>query len=367
MIVPFLNLAASYNEISDELESAILKSTRSGQYIGGQEVEHFEEEFAEFVDAEYCVAVGNGLDALVLSLMAANITAGDEVIVPSHTFIATWLAVSRVGAKIVPVEVDPSTRNIDPEKVIESITENTKAIIPVHLYGHPANLDKLTDIAKQFNLSVIEDAAQAHGACYHGKKIGSHSESVCWSFYPGKNLGALGDGGAVTTNDPRIAELLRLFRNYGSSERYVHDVLGVNTRLDPVQAAVLRVKLKYLEDWNQRRRIVAQTYLDQLSELSIQLPQTTDQVEHAWHLFCIQAKGRDKLRAALYDNGVETLIHYPVPPYRQEAYLHLGFKKSDFPVTDKISSSLLSLPICPSMTERQIEFVVKTMNKLVTY
>ena len=366
MRVPFLNLTASYSEISDELETALLNSTRSGRYIGGPEVEKFEEEFADYVGANYCISVGNGLDALVLSLMAANIKSGDEVIVPAHTFIATWLAVSKVGAKIIPVDVDPLTYNIDTGKIVASITEKTKAIVPVHLYGHPADLENLREIAKKFNLSVIEDAAQAHGACYHGKKIGSHSETVCWSFYPGKNLGALGDGGAITTNDSEKAELLRLLRNYGSSEKYVHSILGVNTRLDPVQAAVLRVKLKYLEAWNQRRKIVAQTYLEQLSELPIRLPYPEDGVEHAWHLFCIQTEGRDQLRTALYNNGVETLIHYPIPPYKQAAYVNLGLNPQEFPITDAISSTLISLPVCPAMAEYQIEFVVKTMKKLVT-
>lgn len=349
MSIPFLDLNAAYNELRAEIESAVLASMRSGWYVGGPEVEAFETEFAAYCDASYCVGVANGLDALHLALRAMDVGPGDEVIVPSTTFIATWLAVSRCGATPVPVEPVETTFNIDPNRIEAAITARTKVIVPVHLYGQPADLDPILEIARRHGLRVVEDAAQAHGARYKGRRIGAHGDAVAWSFYPGKNLGALGDGGAVTTNDTDIADRIRLLRNYGSREKYVHEVQGVNSRLDPVQAAVLRVKLGVLDDWNERRRNIAARYAEVLAGTDLTLPAVPEWAEPVWHLFVIRSKSRDALKRRLDRAGIGTLIHYPIPPHSQKAYEALKLDNKAFPLATRLAGEVLSLPIGPHL------------------
>jgi dTDP-4-amino-4,6-dideoxygalactose transaminase len=366
MKVPFLDLQASFAELQDELERTMLKSIRSGQYIGGDSLESFEREFQSFVDSNYCVGVANGLDALVLSLKVLGVGPGDEVIVPSNTFIATWLAVTQCGAIPVPIEPHLDTYNIDASLIEAKITDRTKVIIPVHLYGQPADLDEIINLARSYNLYVVEDAAQAHGAIYKGRKIGSHGDLVTWSFYPGKNLGALGDGGAITTNNKELAERLRVLRNYGSSERYVHSVLGSNSRLDSVQAAALSVKLQHLNDWNHRRVGIASIYDEAFKDLPMILPSVRTYNDPVWHLYCVRIKNRDEFRRSLSLMGVETLIHYPIPPHLQDAYSFLNFEKNAFPLAESIASELISLPIGPSLTKLQIDHVVKCVKKILS-
>jgi dTDP-4-amino-4,6-dideoxygalactose transaminase len=361
MTVPFLDLQASYREIRDEIETAVLESLRSGRYIGGPEVEAFEQEFARFVQAVHCVAVANGLAALHLAMKALGIGRGDEVIVPSNTFIATWLAVSEVGAVPVPVEPCGDSLNIDAARIEAAITPRTKAIIPVHLYGQPADLDAILAIARRHKLFVVEDAAQAQGALYKGKPIGSHGDIVAWSFYPGKNLGAAGDAGAVTTNNPELAERVALLRNYGSRERYVNEVQGYNSRLDPVQAAILRVKLKHLRGWNERRARIAARYAAEIASNAIVLPQVPSWAEPSWHLYCIRHPQRDRLRERLAAAGVETLVHYPIPPHLQKAYAELGYRKGAFPIAEEMADTLISLPIGPAMREEQVDQVITAL------
>lgn len=364
MKVPFLDLQASYREIQGELENAVLSSLRSGRYIGGNEVEAFESEFAKFVEADHCVSVGNGLAALHLGLKALDIGPGDEVIVPSNTFIATWLAVSETGAVPVPVEPEVDSFNIAAERIEEAITVRTKAIIPVHLYGQPADLDSVLALAAKHGLFVVEDAAQAQGAVYKGRPIGGHGDLVAWSFYPGKNLGALGDAGAVTTNDAGLAERIALLRNYGSRERYVHELRGYNSRLDPVQAAALRVKLRHLPRWNERRRGIADRYSYALRSDNIVLPKRTEWALPVWHLYCIRHRNRDGLRASLAEAGIETLIHYPIPPHLQKAYSALGYNSGTFPIAESMAETLVSLPIGPEMSEEQVGYVISALQEL---
>lgn len=339
------SLSESYKDIRGEISDAVNRVIDRGWFILGAELEEFEKEFAQYCGVKYAVGVGNGLDALQLILKAYNIGEGDEVIVPAHTFIATWLAVSHVGAKPVPVDIRTSDFNIDPSKIESAVTGKTKAIIAVHLYGHPAEMNSLREIAKRHNLKIIEDAAQAHGAAYFGNKTGGLGDAAAFSFYPVKNLGAFGDGGAVTTNDENLFEKIKLLRNYGSSEKYIHEIKGVNTRLDEIQAAVLRVKLKYLDSWNSQRNKLAEYYKSNLAGLAgkIVLPQTRKDTAHVWHQFVITCPERDGLKEQLRSDGIETQIHYPVPPHRQAAYKELN--QTTFEVTEKISSSCLSLPM----------------------
>jgi dTDP-4-amino-4,6-dideoxygalactose transaminase len=349
MTTKFLEVSAAYQELQDEINSSVLGVLRSGLYIGGEDVSAFETEFASYTEARHCIGVGNGLDALILSLRALEIGTGDEVIVPSNTFIATWLAVSNVGARPVPVEPSPETHNIDPARIEAAITPHTKAIIPVHLYGQPADLDPILDIAKRHRLRVIEDAAQAHGARYKGRRIGAHGCAVCWSFYPAKNLGAIGDGGSITTDNEELAKRLRLLRNYGSSEKYVHDFKGVNSRLDPIQATVLRVKLSRLDEWNERRRQIADCYHQTLKDTNLILPENAPWAESVWHLFVVRSRNRPELRRKLADAKIETLIHYPIPPHMQRAYADLAIPADALPISAKLASQNLSLPMGPHM------------------
>ena len=357
MQIPFLDVGAAYKELKPEIDAAIARVLDSGWYILGPEVEAFEEEWAQYCEAKHAIGVANGLDALHLALLAMGVGPGDEVIVPSNTYIATWLAVSQCGAKPVPVEPIEATYNIDPARIEVAITPRTKVILPVHLYGQPADIDPILTIARKHGLRVLEDAAQAHGARYKGRRIGAHGDAVAWSFYPGKNLGALGDGGAVTTNDAELADRIRVLRNYGSRVKYVNEVQGYNSRLDPIQAAVLRVKLRHLDEWNDRRRKIAGHYLDGLAGSGLVLPHVPEWADPVWHLFVVRHAKRDALLKRLSEAGVGSLIHYPIPPHRQAAYAGEGFMADAYPIATTMANEVISLPIGPQMN---IECAVET-------
>lgn len=367
MKVPFLDLKAGYIELQPEIDAAIKRVLESGWYILGGEVEAFEREYASYCEAKYCVGLANGLDALHLALLALGVGEGDEVIVPSNTYIATWLAVSQCGATPVPVEPDAATYNIDPLCIEAAITARTKVILPVHLYGQPADMDAIIAIAKKHGLKVLEDGAQAHGARYKGKRIGAHGDVVAWSFYPGKNLGAYGDGGAITTDDAQIAERIAVLRNYGSRVKYVNEVRGFNSRLDPIQAAVLRVKLKVLDDWNLRRTQITNLYQQELSDLDLILPYVPNWAEPAWHLYVIQHPQRDVFQKVLNEAGIGTLIHYPIPPHLQLAYAQTGYFKGQFPIAEKIANQCVSLPIGPHLDEASTSAVIAACKKHAFY
>ena len=355
MSVPFLDIRAAYLELRDELDDAYRRVMDSGWYVLGEEVEAFEGEFASHCGTKHCVGVNSGLDALHLALLTCDIGPGDEVIVPANTFIATWLAVSHAGATPVPVDADPHTYNIDPKLVAAAITRRTRAILPVHLYGLPADMDPVLEIAARHGLAVIEDAAQAHGARYKGRRVGSLGQAACFSFYPGKNLGAAGDAGAVATDDNSLADRLRLLRNYGSRVKYGHEVRGFNSRMDPLQAALLRVKLAHLDAWNERRRTAANLYLEGMADVpNLVLPLTPEWAKPVWHLFAVRHNKRDALQQHLQRSGIGTLIHYPVPPHLSRAYKEQGRKAGDFPVTERLASTVLSLPIGPHL-ERECQ------------
>lgn len=355
-MIPFLDIKSTYLELKDEIDEAIARVLDSGWYILGPEVEAFEAEFAAYCQVKHAVGVASGLDALHLALLAMDVGPGDEVIVPSNTYIATWLAVSMCGATPVPVEPVEATYNLDPALIEGAITTRTKVILPVHLYGQSADLDPILAIACRNGLRVLEDGAQAHGAHYKGRRLG---DGVAWSFYPGKNLGALGDGGAVTTNDPEIADRIRLLRNYGSRVKYRNEIKGCNSRLDPLQAAVLRVKLHHLDEWNARRKAIAAQYLRDLSGIGLILPQVPEWADPAWHLFVIRHPRRDVLAQRLAESGVGTLIHYPIPPHRQQAYAEAGFETDAFPLAGRIADEVLSLPIGPHLADSDVAEMVK--------
>lgn len=363
MKIQFLDLKAAYSELKTEIDSAVLQVLQSGSYILGPEVECFENEFANYCQAEHSVGVADGLDALHLALRAMDVGPGDEVIVPSNTYIATWLAVSQCGATPVPVEPNEDTYNIDTSRLEAAITSRTKVILPVHLYGQPADLDPILAIARKHHLRVLEDAAQAHGARYKGRRIGAHGDAVAWSFYPGKNLGAMGDGGAVTTNNPELADRLRVLRNYGSRIKYVNEVKGFNSRLDPLQAAVLRVKLRHLDEWNMRRGAIAKIYSDQLRGCGLILPRVPEWADHVWHLYVIQHTNREAIAQSLYDSGIATLIHYPIPPHLQSAYSKQGFRQGAFPRAEAMAKSLLSLPIGPQLGAQACDEIVTALRR----
>lgn len=363
MQVPFLDLGAAYQELKPEIGAAISRVLEDGWYILGPEVEAFEREFAAFCSASHAVGVANGLDALILALRALDIGPGDDVIVPSNTYVATWLAVTAVGATPVPVEPDPQTHNIDPQRIAAAITPATKALLPVHLYGQPADLAPIIEIARSHGLAVVEDAAQAHGARYHGQRIGAHGDIACWSFYPGKNLGAFGDGGAITTNRADLAEKIATLRNYGSRTKYKNEVLGVNSRLDPIQAAALSVKLKHLENWNERRRQIAAHYQSALSDCGLTLPHCPDWADPVWHIFVVRASERARLQDHLTAKGIGTLIHYPIAPHMQEAYSSLGIDADSLPLARDLSNEVLSLPIGPQMTDQAVDAVMTAVKQ----
>jgi len=351
--IPFLDLKASYLDLKDELDSAYHRVMTSGWYILGAELEAFEAEFAGYCGVGHCVGVANGLEALTLVLRAWSIGPGDEVIVPANTYIATWLAVTHVGATPVPVEPCEDTCNINPAVIEASITGRTKAILPVHLYGQTADMDPIYEIANRYGLKVLEDAAQAHGARYKGKRAGSLGDAAGFSFYPGKNLGAIGDGGAVTTSDAELADKIRCLRNYGSRKKYVNEAAGFNSRLDELQAAFLRVKLRYLDAWNDKRRQLAAWYLKALpvSFNELLLPVVPSWAEPCWHLFVVRHAERDAMQSMLTEHGVGTLIHYPIPPHLQEAYATMGYPEGSFPITEKLARQVLSLPMWPQLSE----------------
>jgi dTDP-4-amino-4,6-dideoxygalactose transaminase len=356
MNVPFLDLSKVNAPIRQDLDAAYKRVIDSGWFIMGPELEAFESEFATYSDVKHCVGVGNGLEALHLLLRAYEIGPGDEVIVPSNTFIATWLAVTQCGATPVPVEPDILTYNIDPKLIELAITKNTRAIMPVHLYGQPADMDPINEIAKKHGLIVIEDAAQAQGARYKGRRVGSLGHAAGTSFYPGKNLGALGDGGAVLTNDDAIAEKVRKLRNYGSKIKYQHDTDGYNSRLDEMQAAFLRVKLNVLDDWNERRRSISRKYTQWLTGSPVVTPSVPDWAEPVWHLFVIRSSARDKLVGELASSGIQTLVHYPIPPHKQGVYKQHGDTR--LPIAEFLAREVVSLPISPFLSDSDAEFVV---------
>lgn len=366
MNVPFFDLGPSRAAIAAELESVWRQVLDGRRFILGERVAAFEADFAACCGAGHGIGVGNGLDALTLILQGLGIGAGDEVIVPAHTFIATWLGVTRSGAMPVPVDCLPGTGNIDPALVPAAITGRTRALIAVHLYGVPAEMAPLQALATQHNFHLIEDAAQAHGASYRGRKTGSLGIAAGFSFYPTKTLGALGDGGAVVTSDAALAKRIRLLRNYGSETKYEHQVIGCNSRLDELQAAILSVKLPRLEAWAADRRRIAARYMQMLSDLpGLQLPAVTDGAAPVWHLFPVRHAARDALAAALEAAGVQTMLHYPVPPHLQPAYAGLGYRAGQFPVAERIARSTLSLPIWPGLADAQIDHVCDAIRQFL--
>lgn len=357
MKIPFLDLKSINNEVITEINEALQRVLASGYYVLGNEVSSFEAEFAAYCGCKFCIGVNSGLDALYLILRSLEIGPGDEVIVPSNTFIATWLAVSYAGATPVPVEPDIQTYNIDSTLIENAITKNTKAIIAVHLYGQPADMDAINAIAEKYNLNVIEDAAQAHGARYKDKIVGGLSTAAGFSFYPGKNLGALGDAGAVVTNDYDLAEKVRMLRNYGSKVKYEHLDKGINSRLDEIQAAVLRVKLLKMFEWNALRKKQAQFYIKELSEVEkLVLPFVPEWCEPVWHLFVIQHPLRDELQKSLESSGIGTLIHYPFPPNKSGAYSS-DLELSKYHISSSMAQTVISLPIGPHLSMEQLEIV----------
>ena len=358
MSVKFLDLKTPHIELKEELTDAFNEVIDSGWYITGKQLELFEQEFATYCGAKYCIGVGNGLDALHLILKAYGVGAGDEVIVPSNTFIATWLAVSYVGATPIAVEPDPATHNIRVSKIAAAITPKTKAIMAVHLYGQTALIEEINAIAKPLGIKVIEDAAQAHGAKYNGKSAGTLGDAAGFSFYPGKNLGALGDGGAIVTNDAELAEKVKILRNYGSRKKYEHEVAGYNSRLDELQAAFLRVKLKKLEEWNERRREIANIYLRELAGGGLILPKIAENCLPVWHLFVVRTPKRNEFKEHLEKHGIETVIHYPTAPHLQKAYSDLKISRGSLPIAESLQEEILSLPIYPQMTNEQLKEVI---------
>jgi dTDP-4-amino-4,6-dideoxygalactose transaminase len=365
-LVPLVDLAAQYRTIAPEVEQAAAKVLREADFILGHEVKRFEQEFAEFCESRYAVGVDSGTSAIELALRAYEIGAGHEVITAANSFIATSLAVSHAGATPVLIDVDPRTYTIDVAVIEQAITPRTKAIIPVHLYGHPAYMDRIREIAERHRLVVIEDACQAHGARYRGRRVGSWSHASAFSFYPGKNLGAYGDGGMVVTNDQRIAQRVEMLRNYGQQEKYHHLFRGYNRRLDTLQAAVLRVKLRYLERWNEARRRNAALYHKLLKGSGVGLPSEAADARSAWHLYVIRVGHRDALREHLASRGISTGVHYPIPIHLQPAYQDLGHKAGDFPISESCARSILSLPMYAELVRRQIELVAEAIREFMS-
>ena len=361
--VPFVDLGIQYQAIAAEINHAISKVIQEADFILGREVRLFEEEFAAFCDVPYAVGVDSGTSALELALRAFDIGSGDEVITAANSFIASALGVSHAGAKPVLVDVDPYTYTLDVTAIERAITRRTKAILPVHLYGHPAHMDPIQQLADKHGVMVIEDACQAHGARYKGKRVGSLSHAAAFSFYPGKNLGAYGDGGMVVTNDKKVANRLEMLRNYGQKEKYKHLFRGYNRRLDTMQAAILRVKLRYLEKWNAARRWNASLYQKHLEGSGVVVPGEAGGAESVWHLYVIRTEQRDQLKDHLVSKGINASIHYPVPIHLQPAYQDLGHKRGDFPVTEAYAEKILSLPMYAELTGRQIEFVAQTISE----
>ena len=382
MKIPFLDLKPQYKEIKGQINAILEKTMLRGDFILGEEERVFEEDFAQYIGVKYAVGVNSGTDALFLGLLSLGISPGDEVIVPAFTYIATALAVSFTGAKPVFVDIDKDTYNIDPDKIKDVITKKTKAIIPVHLYGQTADMKPILDIAKRYNLKVVEDAAQAHGAIYkyqvssipacpagrkyQEKKAGSMGDIGCFSFYPTKNLGAFGDGGMVVTDDSKVHKKLLMLRDYGRKSRYEHIILGYNSRLDTIQAAILRIKLKYLDRWNTLRQRNARMYADRLKDIKgIIVPYEADYGKHVYHIYAIMVRNRDKVIKKLRKKGVGVLIHYPIPLHLQEVYKGLGYSRGDFPVTEKVAQEIISLPMYPHLKETQIRFITSVLKEII--
>jgi dTDP-4-amino-4,6-dideoxygalactose transaminase len=364
--IPLVDLKAQYLSIKDEIDEAIQRVISKTAFILGEEVEAFEEEYARYCGAKYCVGVASGTAALHLALLACGIGPGDEVITTPFTFIATAEAISHCGARPVFVDIDPQTYNIDPSKIEAAITDRTKAIVPVHLYGQPADMDPILAIAQRYGLKVIEDAAQAHGAEYKGKRMGTLGDVACFSFYPGKNLGAYGDAGAVVTNNPEIAREVRLLRDHGRESKYEHLEIGYGERLDALQAAILRVKLRYLDQSNTRRREIAKAYSSELSKLGrVKVPHLPEQVRPVFHLYVVQVENRDGLLARLRADGILAGIHYPIPLHLQPAYAWLGQGEGSFPAAEEAAQTVLSLPMYPELTDAQIQIVIEAIHGLL--
>lgn len=362
--IPYFSFDSINKKIKEEILLSFEHFFDNAWYVLGEQVKDFEKQYAAFNNAKYCVGVSNGLDALHIALITLDVQKGDEVIVPSNTYIATLLAVSYVGAIPVLVEPEINSYNIDPQKIERSITSKTKAIMPVHLYGQACEMEAIMNIAKKYRLFVIEDNAQAHGAAYNGKLTGSWGNINGTSFYPGKNLGALGEAGAVTTDNFELAEQAKALRNYGSQKKYYNDVIGFNMRLDECQAGFLSVKLKYLTTWTQQRQEVAGWYDEALKNINgLILPSVADKATHVYHIYLIRTQQRDELQKYLSENGIGTVIHYPVPPHLQKAYQHLGFKKGDFPIAEEIAGTSLSLPMWPGMSRTQVSYISETIKR----
>jgi dTDP-4-amino-4,6-dideoxygalactose transaminase len=360
--VPFLSLADATAELRAELDEAIARVVSSGYYIGGPEVEAFERDFAQYVGAKHCIGVGNGLDAITLSLLAHGIGRGERVLVPSNTFIATWLGASHAGATPVPVEPDWQTHVLTPEAIVRALTPDVRACLPVHLYGLPVDMPSVKRVCAEHGVVVIDDAAQAHGAAVDGRRIGGFGTTSTWSFYPGKNLGALGDAGAVTTDDDAVAERLRRLRNYGSQVKYEHELVGFNSRLDPIQAAILRVKLRHLEAWNQRRQERAAAYDKGLKGVGdLVLPSTPAGRTHSYHLYVVRTSRRDALREHLEHAGIGTIIHYPKPPHLQGAYAGALLDRERLQETARVASEVLSLPMGPHLRLDDVDRVIASV------
>ena len=363
--IPFVDLAAQYTILADEINAAMANVLRSTSFILGQDVDLFEQEFAAFCEAEYAIGVDSGTSALELLLRAYDIGAGDEVITVANTFIATTLAISYTGATPVLVDIDPKTYNIDVSQIEDTITPRTKAIMPVHLYGQPADMDSILAIAGRHDLLVIEDACQAHGARYRDRRAGSLGHAAAFSFYPGKNLGAYGDGGIVVTNDEHVADTVRMLRNYGQREKYHHLIRGFNRRLDTLQAAILRVKLRYLEEANAARRQHAKLYSELLADLPVAIPVEADFAESVYHLYVIRTENRADLASHLRDKGIASGTHYPVPIHLHPAYQDLGYGEGDIPISECYAEQMLSLPMYPELTEDMIEYTVDAIRDFV--
>lgn len=359
--IPYLNLSYIHDELRDKIDDAIKTVINNGLYIGGPKLTEFENNFAKYCGTNYCIGVGNGLEGISIGLRALGVKGGDEVIIPSHTYIATALAVTYIGATPIFVEVDPQTFNIDYKKIEEKITNKTKAIIVVHLYGQCANMDPIIKIAQKYNLKILEDAAQAHGATYKNKKAGSLGDLASFSFYPGKNLGAMGDGGCITTNDEIIAKEVRKIGNYGSEKKYFHTVKGVNSRLDEIQAAILDVKLLNLDKWNTERNRIAKRYLDEIKNEKIILPLVLKSNYHVWHIFAIRVKEKEKFQKHLEKNGIGFINHYPTAMHKQKAYEEFSYL--DLPIAEKIAREEVSIPLYYGLTEKEIDYIIETINK----
>ena len=362
MKINFNELKRGYEKYKSEYDKAAIETLESGWYILGERVERFEREFANFIGSKYCVGVNSGLDALILAARALEIGPGDEVIVPANTYIATVLGITENGATPVLVEPD-EYYNLDADKIEQKITDKTKAIMVVHLYGQAANMDKIKRIAEKYNLYLIEDCAQSHGARFNGKITGTFGDVGCFSFYPTKNLGAFGDAGAIVTENEDVAEKVRMLRNYGSKKKYYNEIEGVNSRLDEMQAALLSVKLSHYNELRRERKRIAQKYLDEIKNPMIELPAIRQGAEHVWHLFVVRTEKRDELQKYLAENGIGTQIHYPIPPHLSGAYKHLGYNEGDFPITERYANTVLSLPIYDGMTDEEAEYVIKVINE----